>query len=113
MEFWGKGNLSKALDAHASEVVAGEDSIVMALMLRLASEVLQSFGDLWRHNKRGTNYVQVGLGSFQVSDKAFAALDGVEVVIYRSIDDGKTYVRPADEFYDAERFTELQVGLPQ
>lgn len=68
---------------------------------------------LYRHKKRGTDYVIVGYGKMQAEnweDLAYAfdeggfiggsPIDMREVVIYRSLDDGAIWVRPREEFED-------------
>lgn len=60
-----------------------------------SSEGLQRF----RHRKRGTTYVVLSIGEDENHR-------GTDVVVYRGEDDGKIWVRPADQFFDG-RFEEL------
>lgn len=63
--------------------------------------------DRFRHKKRGTEYVLLGVGKMQSEDwidtnrSMFAdSVDMREVAIYRSVDDGSLWVRPREEFED-------------
>lgn len=66
----------------------------------------------WRHVKRGTVYVEIGRGKFQISKRpggypvtsdfgeVLGALDYEPVVIYQSVDDQQVWVRLVSEFED-------------
>lgn len=62
----------------------------------------------YRHKKRGTEYVLLGIGKMQVEHwydpkgptVARGNVDMREVAIYRSVDDGSLWVRPREEFED-------------
>jgi hypothetical protein len=60
----------------------------------------------YRHKKRGTEYVLIGIGkmqaeNWQVSRYGFdASIDMQEVAIYQSVKDGSLWVRPREEFED-------------
>jgi hypothetical protein len=56
----------------------------------------------WRHKKRRTTYTEVGRAELQSS---MPLDEGDIMVVYRG-DDGKLWVRPADEFDDG-RFEEV------
>ena len=58
----------------------------------------------WRHKKRGTTYVILGVAEMQCSsDPKF---DHVPVIIYMGTEDRNVWVRPKDEFMDG-RFEEI------
>jgi hypothetical protein len=92
--------------------------------------VLPSEGEVtYRHKKRGTEYVMIGIGKMQAErwqsgeyvsqadiDRYTAAeinarlgVDMREVAIYRSVDDGSLWARPREEFEDG-RFISLQLN---
>lgn len=51
-----------------------------------------------RHVRRGTEYVEIGRGELQSS---ITLREGDEpLVVYRSVDDGRIWIRPASEFDD-------------
>lgn len=71
-----------------------------------------------RHKKRGTEYALVGIGKMQTEhwrdpnlDAEYdnQAVDMRDVAIYRSVDGGKLWVRPTEEFNDG-RFETLWSG---
>jgi hypothetical protein len=68
-----------------------------------------------RHNKRGSEYVLLGIGRMQSAywldglDEEGRLVDMREVVIYRSLDGGSFWVRPREEFEDG-RFSALRTG---
>ena len=59
--------------------------------------------DGWRHVKTG--------GLYQVLTPAHLEADESPVIVYRNMDDGKTWVRPASEFYDG-RFVRQDASTP-
>lgn len=59
-------------------------------------------GRRFRHVKRGTSYVEIARADLQASSPLF---EPERLVVYRSLDDGKVYCRPASEFDDG-RFVE-------
>ena len=72
-----------------------------------------------RHEKRGTEYVLIGIGKMQslnwaehadLTGKALGRWNSVdmrEVAIYRSVDDDSLWVRPREEFEDG-RFETIE-----
>lgn len=60
--------------------------------------------EIWRHLKRGTCYEMLGTAELQLSSHHKLPLshiaEGAVFVVYRSIDDGKLYLRIPTEFYD-------------
>lgn len=66
----------------------------------------------YRHKKRGTEYVLLGIGKIQTEmweergegtierPAPLHSVDMREVTIYRSVDDGSLWVRPREEFED-------------
>ena len=72
----------------------------------------------YRHKKRGTEYVLIGIGKMQAEhwedhgpDGEGAMADMREVAIYRSVEDGSLWVRPREEFEDG-RFEVLTSREP-
>lgn len=65
--------------------------------------VLSRLPHLYRHVKRGTIYEVLFDDATRESDKA-------QLVVYRCIEDGKVWVRPASEFFDG-RFEILDTCL--
>jgi hypothetical protein len=57
----------------------------------------------WRHRVRGSTYQEIGRAEVQASR---VVVEGDTVVVYRSVDDGKLWARPPDEFDDG-RFEAL------
>lgn len=60
--------------------------------------------DLWRHKKRGTFYVHLGVAKLQTTNPI---QEGEELVVYRD-EDGKLWARPQSEFNDG-RFEHISV----
>lgn len=60
----------------------------------------------YRHKKRGTEYVLLGIGKMQAEtwydarNLEVREVDMREVAIYRSVDDGSLWVRPREDFED-------------
>lgn len=52
----------------------------------------------WRHKKRGSVYVVLGVGCLQTTRDAF--LDNQQVTLYQSETGGIVWVRPTYEFMD-------------
>ena len=63
----------------------------------------ENWGERYRHLKRGSTYVKMGVGELQA---ASPVVEGVAVVIYRSEKDGRLWVRPEEEFNDG-RFVKI------
>lgn len=70
--------------------------------------------NIYRHKKRGTEYMLIGFGKMQAKnwhDKEWPSdhisVDMREVAIYRSVDDGSLWVRPREEFEDG-RFEKVE-----
>lgn len=90
-ESWVRGEMAMGSDADE----AREREAMRAAEARLAPT--------HRHKKRGTEYVLVGFGRMQAEkwiDVDGPQVDGREVAIYRSVDDGSLWVRPREEFED-------------
>lgn len=56
-------------------------------------------GSFWRHLKRQTEYVSMGVGTLQVSGADHKSMDDQLVMIYIGLD-GQIWVRPLREFLD-------------
>jgi hypothetical protein len=65
-------------------------------------------GPHWRHEKRGSAYVEVGRGHLRHRDQSVAVIDGAELVAYRG-EDGSLCFRTSREFDDG-RFSKLCDG---
>jgi hypothetical protein len=61
--------------------------------------------EVYRHKKRDSRYTIVGDAEFQLSGEG-PIIDGDSVVVYRSQETGKIYVRLRSEFHDG-RFEKL------
>lgn len=68
---------------------------------------VQSGLQVYRHKRRGTYYELLSIGKMQCGpwyihegEGAYTNCDGQEVAVYRSLDDGKLWVRPRAEFED-------------
>lgn len=72
---------------------------------------------VYRHKKRGTEYVLIGIGKMQAdgwvsSPKGIAPVDMREVAVYRSVTDPtEIWARPREEFEDG-RFEALPTAAP-
>ena len=62
-------------------------------------------GNLYRHKKRGSTYEI--LYEAAKASSVIVALDNMTMVVYRNVDDGRVWVRPAIEFFDG-RFEPLE-----
>jgi hypothetical protein len=102
-KFTGIGNLSELLSDVASQLIAGGHT-TEGLGVKIASQLLAEFGDIWQHNKRQTFYTEMFQGTYQTSHPSGKDMDGIDVTVYRSIDTGAIYVRPTNEF-TSDRFT--------
>ncbi|AKR48455.1 MULTISPECIES: DUF1653 domain-containing protein [Acetobacter] len=60
--------------------------------------------DIYRHKKRGTQYMVMGKGTLQIEGPH----DMTECIVYMSMDDGRIWVRPSTEFFDG-RFEKVEV----
>lgn len=54
---------------------------------------------VWRHVKRGSLYVVLGIGELQASAQ-LPPVEGDNITVYVGLDDGKTWARPSVEFDD-------------
>ena len=54
-------------------------------------------GEVWQHYKTKGEYTVLGVGQLQVKS---TDLDMKECVIYKSLSDGKLWVRPVDDFIE-------------
>ena len=59
--------------------------------------------DRYRHLKRGSTYVKVGVAELQC---ASPVVEGVAMVVYRCEKDGRLWVRSEEEFLDG-RFLKI------
>ena len=64
---------------------------------------LMQYGEKFRHLKRGSIYVKVGVAGLQCTSPV---VEGVPMVVYKSIEDGRLWVRPEEEFLDG-RFEKI------
>lgn len=83
----------------------------MAALMRAAlHEAAAAIGTLpggvtiWRHKVRGTTYTVVGEATMQ--DSYHGVRDHDTMVVYRSLEDGRLWVRAKSEFEDG-RFVEV------
>lgn len=53
--------------------------------------------DCYYHVKRGSRYEKIGVAELQCTRPV---VEGVPMVVYRSISDGRLWVRPEQEFND-------------
>lgn len=60
-------------------------------------------GEVWQHYKTKGEYTILGIGQLQVK---IADLDMKECVIYKSLSDGKVWVRPLTDFTEHVDTTE-------
>lgn len=67
---------------------------------------LPQIGEHWRHVKRGSTYHIVCVATMQSSQRAW---DHEITVVYRSNDDGRSWVRTLDEFMDG-RFVRVHAS---
>jgi hypothetical protein len=60
---------------------------------------MEEMSEIYRHAKTGGLYVVIADAELEANMTT--------VVVYKSLADGRAWVRPASEFYDPERFVQV------
>jgi len=97
---------SEARERLVERLRAFHRRVVDRLPLTAFADVLEE-APRWRHKKRGTTYVEIGRGRFQMA----GFKDDQPIVLYRSEIDASLWARPVSEFEDG-RFEAVASAAP-